>query len=202
MTTGSPNPYRGGGRTPPPSPSPRRRRSRPLLPLAVAVWAVLEIWLLILVGRVAGGFTVFLLLAAGVVVGAVVIKQAGRRAWARLTESLRAPGQDVPPAPTTRGGNGLTMLGGLLLMIPGLLSDVVGLLCIVPPTASLLRRWGRRYLTRRGGQLGAAFQDARGVRDQMRIRRPDGKVVQGEVVQEDTPEGREKRDGQDDGPGR
>ncbi|MFI7274763.1 FxsA family membrane protein [Streptomyces sp. NPDC049879] len=184
MTTGSPNPYRGDGRRP--SPPPRRRRARPLLPLAVAAWAVLEIWLLIVVGRAAGGLTVFLLLVAGVVVGAIVIKQAGRRAWARLTEGLRPPPPDgAGGATAARGGNGLTMLGGLLLMIPGLISDVVGLLCVFPPTAGLLRRRARRYLTRRSGPLGAAFQDAQGLRDQMRARRPDGKVVEGEVIRED-----------------
>lgn len=73
--------------TPPPRQTPRprvtrgaarRRRWRRLLPLGVAVWALAEIWLLTLVGGAAGGLTVALLLAAGAVAGAAVVRYAGR----------------------------------------------------------------------------------------------------------------------------
>ncbi|MDT0343762.1 FxsA family membrane protein [Streptomyces litchfieldiae] len=186
MTSGSPDPYRsrprGGVRAPRP-----RRGVRALFPLLVAAWALLEIWLLMLLGDAAGGATVFLVLCAGFVLGAVVIKQAGRRAWQRLAESLQAgpaPSRERP----ARGGNGLTMLGGLLLMVPGLVSDALGLLCVFPPTAALLRRAGARYVTRRAGPLGAAFEEARAARDQMRMRRPDGRVVPGEVIRDEAGE--------------
>ncbi|ONK15779.1 FxsA family membrane protein [Streptomyces sp. MP131-18] len=178
MTSGSPSPHRSG--------PPRRRGPLVLLPLLIAAWALLEIWLLILVGDAAGGVTVFLLLLAALVLGAVVIKHAGRRAWQRLAESLQRGGE--PPAGderAARGGHGLTMLGGLLLMVPGLASDVLGLLCVFPPTAALLRRAGARYVTRRSGPLGAAFEEARTAREQMRMRRGDGRVVQGEVIRDD-----------------
>ncbi|MFD5320905.1 FxsA family membrane protein [Streptomyces sp. NPDC127098] len=198
MTTGRPNPYGIQGAT---SVRPvRRRRTRPLLPLGVAAWALLEIYLLTLLGRLAGGLTVFLVLVAGVLLGALVIKRAGSRAWQRLVASMRPEG-----APTEdRGGNGLAMLGGLLLMVPGLASDVVGLLCLFPPTAALLRKGAGRYVRRRGGPFGEAFQEARAAQERMRMRRPDGKVVPGEVVSEEDEEdkgpaeGRERRDGGDD----
>ena len=74
--------------TPPPT-APRRSRARTFIPLAVAAWAVLEIWLLTVVADVAGGFTVLLLLIGGVVLGAVVMKSAGRRAFRNLTETLQ-----------------------------------------------------------------------------------------------------------------
>ncbi|GHF38034.1 membrane protein [Streptomyces mashuensis] len=156
----------------------RRGRARSLLPLGVAAWVVLEIWLLTLVADAAGGFTVLLLLVAGVVAGSVVIKRAGRRAWERLTRSLQSPGAEQPDG---GGGNALTMLGGLLLMVPGLLSDAAGLLCLFPPTRALLRRTLGRRLKRTAG-LGDAFRQAR-------MQYPDGKVVQGEVIREDGPAG-------------
>ncbi len=82
--------------TPPPT-ARRRSRARTFVPLAIAAWAVLEIWLLIVVADAAGGFTVLLLLAAGVVLGAVVMKRAGRRAFRNLTETLQQmPGSRVP----------------------------------------------------------------------------------------------------------
>ncbi|MFF4959911.1 FxsA family membrane protein [Streptomyces sp. NPDC001222] len=164
---------------------PRRSRTRRYLPLGVAAWLVLEIWLLTLVGRAAGGLTVFLLLVAGFVLGSVVVKRAGRRAFRNLSETLGAR-SSVPEPPS--GGNGLMMLGGLLLMLPGLLSDAVGLLLLVPPVQRTVSRRAERTLDRKlreapYGSFGDAFRQAR-------IHRPDGKVVQGEVIRDepgDTP---------------
>ncbi|GAB2908906.1 FxsA family membrane protein [Streptomyces mayteni] len=180
MTTGRPNPYGNQGATSV-RPVRRRRRALPLLPLAVAAWALLEIYLLILLGDITGGLVIFLVLVAGFLLGGVVIKRAGSRAWQRLAASLRPEGAPADD----RGGNGLAMLGGLLLMVPGLLSDLVGLLCVFPPTAALLRKGGARYLRRRGGPLGEAYREARVARDRMRVRRPDGRVVPGEVVSDE-----------------
>jgi UPF0716 protein FxsA len=156
---------------------PRRSRARTILPLAVAIWALLEIWLLMVVARDAGGLTVLLLLAAGLVLGAAAVKRAGRSAWRQLAAAGRPGTQD---AETGTDNAAVAMLGGLLLMVPGLVSDAAGLLCLFPPTRSLLRRAARRALGRRisydPGSLGDLLQQAR-------IHRPDGKIVHGEVVQ-------------------
>ncbi|MFD8469885.1 FxsA family membrane protein [Streptomyces cyaneofuscatus] len=179
MTTGTPPPTR-----------PRRSRARRFLPLALAAWLVLEIWLLTVVASAAGGLTVLLLLVAGAVLGTVVIKRAGRRAFKNLTETLQQmPGQPgATEAPQVTGGkasqgNGLLMLGGLLLLIPGLISDAAGLLLLIPPVRTAISRRAERSLERRmraasPGSLSDAFQQAR-------MHRPDGKVVQGEVIRED-----------------
>ncbi|MEV7870301.1 FxsA family membrane protein [Streptomyces sp. NPDC088124] len=181
-----------------PRPVPKRSRARTLLPLAIAVWLVLEIWLLTVVAEAAGGFTVLLLLVGAVVLGAVVIKSAGRRAFQNLTETLQRqqrPGAAAEPeAATGSTGNGFLMLGGLLIMIPGLITDVLGLLLLVPPVRKGLGRYAERSLERRmnaagPGTLGDAFQQAR-------MRRPDGKVVQGEVIKQDeAPERRPEDEG-------
>ncbi|MFI6660727.1 FxsA family membrane protein [Streptomyces sp. NPDC050523] len=170
MTTGAPTPIHPA--------RPKRSRLRTFLPLGVAAWLVLEIWLLTVVAGASSGFTVFLLLLAGFVAGAAVIKKAGRRAFQNLNEALQRGG-----TPQSGGGNGLMMLGGLLLMIPGLVSDVVGLLLLIPPVQKTLGRLTERTLDRRlreaaPGGFGDAFQQAR-------IHRPDGKVVQGEVVRDE-----------------
>lgn len=174
MTTGAPTPTYPA--------RPRRSRLRTFLPLGVAAWLVLEIWLLTVVAGASSGFTVFLLLLAGFVLGGAVIKKAGRRAFQNLNEALQRGG-----TPQRGGGNGLMMLGGLLLMIPGLISDAVGLLLLVPPVQKVLGRYTERTVDRKlreaaEGSFGGAFQQAR-------IHRPDGKVVQGEVVRHDEPGG-------------
>ncbi|WP_225836627.1 FxsA family membrane protein [Streptomyces sp. NK08204] len=173
MTTGAP--------TSPTTARPRRSPLRRYLPLGAAAWLVLEIWLLTVVAGAAGGPTVFLLLVAGVVAGSVVIKRAGRRAFQNLNEAVQQGG-----SPRGGGGNGLMMLGGLLLLVPGLVSDAAGLLLLVPPVQKAVSRYAEGALDRRlrrsaPGSLGDAFQ-------QVRMHRPDGKVVPGEVIREDRPE--------------
>ncbi|MER7924748.1 FxsA family membrane protein [Streptomyces sp. NPDC096057] len=178
MTTGAPTPSSAA--------RPPRSRLRTFLPLGIAVWLVLEIWLLTVVAGASSGFTVFLLLLAGFVLGAVVIKRAGRRAFQNLSQAVQQG-----TAPASGGGSGLMMLGGLLLMIPGLISDAAGLLLLIPPVQKALARYAERLVERKLGKatpgtLGDAFQQAR-------MHRPDGKVVQGEVIRQEpgseTPQG-------------
>ncbi len=178
-----------------PSSSTRPRRSRLLrfLPLGIAVWLVLEIWLLTVVAGAASGFAVFVLLVAGFLLGSVVIKRAGRRAFRALSETLQQQQNGaLPEGRTNSEGNGLMMLGGLLLMLPGLISDALGLLLLVPPVQKALSRYAERTFERKvreaTGTFGDAFQQAR-------IHRPDGKVVQGEVVRDDEPRGRHEDTG-------
>ncbi|MGR6969160.1 FxsA family membrane protein [Streptomyces cynarae] len=162
---------------------PRRSPVRTFLPLGIAAWLVLEIWLLTVVAGATSGFTVFLLLVAGLVLGSVIIKRAGRRAFRNLNEALQRSG-----SPSRNGGNGLMMLGGLLLMMPGLISDAAGLLLLLPPVQRAVGRYTERTIDRKlrqspYGSFGDAFQQAR-------MHRPDGKIVQGEVIRdesEDTP---------------
>ncbi|MGW1782054.1 FxsA family membrane protein [Streptomyces sp. NPDC002143] len=170
MTTGAPTPAYPTTSTQ----QPRRSRLRTFLPLGLAAWLVLEIWLLTVVAGAAGGFTVFLLLLAGFLLGAVVIKRAGRRAFKNLNEALQRG-----TAPSRGGGNGLMMLGGLLLMIPGLASDALGLLLLLPPVQKAIGAYAERKLRQAApGTLGDAFQQAR-------IHRPDAKVVPGEVIRDE-----------------
>ncbi|WP_326616599.1 FxsA family protein [Streptomyces decoyicus] len=208
------------GATPSPSPRPpQRSRARRFVPLGIAAWMVLEIWLLTVVAGATSGLTVFLLLVAGVILGGYVVKRAGRRAWRNLTESLQTTGDpaasgssssddaksaDGKPAGGKPGsgksgsgksgsGNTLPMAGGLLLMIPGLVSDALGLLCLFPPTGKLIQRRAEKLLTRRSGHGYApgSFGDAF---EQARMHRPDGKVVQGEVIREDEPSSPRRQD--------
>ncbi|MYS22719.1 UPF0716 protein FxsA [Streptomyces sp. DvalAA-14] len=203
--------------TPPPGgpqsadrPKRRRPRARTVVPLAVAVWAVLEIWLLVVVAEATNGFVVLLCLLAGLVLGASAVKRAGRSAWRNLTATVQrqqraaggagtAEGEEQAAAP---GGsrNGLHMLGGLLLIIPGFLSDALALPLLFPPTRKLIGRGLDRSIARRvaapaaPGSLGDVFQQAREADEQARMHRPDGKVIRGEVVDPD-----KRHDGPQDG---
>ncbi|MFJ2825674.1 FxsA family membrane protein [Streptomyces toxytricini] len=182
------------GSSPAPTAAARRRKpARTFLPLAVAAWLILEIWLLGLVADAAGGLAVAALVAGGIVLGAVVVKRAGRRAFRNLADTFQqaqaSPEAHAaqPPAGRRPGsGNALTMLAGLLFMLPGLVSDAAALLLLLPPVRAWVGRRTARSLERRmnaaqAGTFADAFQQAR-------IHHPDGKVVQGEVIREDAPQ--------------
>lgn len=162
------------------------------MPLVIAAWAVLEIWLMTVVAGATSGFTVLLLLLAGFVLGAAAVKRAGRSAWRNLAASVQQPGAPTTP-PAGGGRTGLAMLGGLLLIIPGFVSDGLALLLLFPPTRNLIgvvaERAAARALARHPspdpGSLNDLFQQAREAESRSRIHRPDGKVVQGEVIDRD-----------------
>lgn len=192
--------------SPPPSvrpqqPPPRRRRrsrARTVVPLAIAAWAVLEIWLFTVVAGATSGLTVLLLIIAGLILGAGAVKRAGRSAWRNLAAQVQAAqaqaAQDPKAAPAPpavgKGRNGLAMLGGLLLIIPGFLSDAVALFLLFPPTRKLIGKAVDRFTSRAlaarpttdPGSVGDLFQQARDANEQIRIHKPDGKVIPGEVI--------------------
>ncbi|MER5638768.1 FxsA family membrane protein [Kitasatospora sp. NPDC002227] len=167
-----------------PAPTAPRSRLRRLLPLLFTAWLVLEIWLLTVVAGWIGGFAVLLLLIAGVAVGGSLIKRAGARAFSAALAQTRDPQSQQPQT-----GTSMTVLAGALLILPGFLSDLLGLTLLFPPTRALWRALGRRLTAtalRSAAPAGAApFADAVRLQEQLRIHRPDGKVIQGEVVEPD-----------------
>ncbi len=100
------------------------------------LFPLLELALLIKVGSSIGVLTTLLLVIASALVGGFLLRIAGPatawRARARLL-SGEAPEQEML--------DGLLMaLGGFLLLLPGFLSDVLGVLCLLPFTRHLLRK--------------------------------------------------------------
>ena len=108
--------------------------------LVALAFPLLELAVLIKVGQVIGfWWTVLLLVAMGVGGGLLVQKQgmtAARRAFEQMAEG------EAPLAPVL--DSFLIMLAGLLLLIPGLITDVAGLLLLVPPIRRAAVRWGLR----------------------------------------------------------
>ncbi|MFF4340614.1 FxsA family membrane protein [Kitasatospora sp. NPDC001540] len=159
----------------------RRGRLARTVPLLVVAWLVLEIWLLTVVAGWIGWFLTLLLLVGGVFLGAAVVKRAGVRAFRAAVELSKDPQSAQPQT-----GTSMTVLAGVLLMVPGFLSDLLAVTFLLPPTRALWRVVGRRITgsaLRSTAPVGAdRFADAMRLQEQLRIHRPDGKVVQGEVV--------------------
>src|SRR5688572_7687803 len=111
--------------------------------LAGLTLPLLEIYLFVLVGRQIGAMETVLLVMAAAGFGFWIATRQGNATIARLR------GGEVPADVEILGGP-LKVLAALLLVIPGFLSDAMGLLLLVPP----VRRAVARYIARRFGGPG------------------------------------------------
>jgi UPF0716 protein FxsA len=124
---------------------------------------LVDLWVLLHIGRALGFWTTVALVVATGLVGAWLAKAEGVRVlrdWQRAVSEGRLPEEGVL-------SGALVLAGGLLLVTPGVISDALGLLLLVPPTrriaAAGLRRWlrrqieaGRIHVVSRGGFRGAS----------------------------------------------
>ena len=113
----------------------RSRRAAVLLFLAFVVMPILEIVVLIKVGQVIGPWWTILLLVLDSILGAWLIKREGRKAWQALRERVetgRLPHREL-------ADGALVVLGGAFMLSPGFVTDVLGILLILPVTRPLFR---------------------------------------------------------------
>jgi UPF0716 protein FxsA len=94
-----------------------------------------ELLVFVLVAQWIGvGWTILATLATSLL-GWVLLARQGTRALAELRErarTRRSPGAEL-------GNAGLVAAGGLLMVLPGFIGDLVGLLCLLPGTRNLVR---------------------------------------------------------------
>lgn len=102
--------------------------------LLLLLFPVLELFVLVKVGMSIGFLPTFLLVVAGSMLGVLVVRVAGLATAFSARQSL-ARGE----LPAQQMLDGLMMtIGGGLLVLPGFLSDVLGLLCLMPFTRRLI----------------------------------------------------------------
>lgn len=91
---------------------------------------ILELYVATVVADQIGVGPMLLLLLAGVVLGAVVI----RRSWRRRPRT---------------SDTALLVLAGVLLLLPGFVSDAIGLLLLLPPVRAVAKVWVGQRVERR-----------------------------------------------------
>lgn len=102
--------------------------------LGVVLLLVLEVAVIALVASWIGlGWTLLILLGTSLI-GGWLVRREGARAWRSFSAAV-AEGR--PPGQAALDGV-LILLGGLLVLLPGFIGDVLGLLCLLPPTRRLL----------------------------------------------------------------
>jgi UPF0716 protein FxsA len=113
--------------------------------LLLLIIPIVELFVVIQVGHWIGALPTLALLMAFTIGGAWLVKRAGVGAWSRFRSQVQ-----TGVLPTNELLDGLLILvAGLLIIFPGFVTDVIGLLLLIPPSRSLAR-WAlaRRYRVR------------------------------------------------------
>jgi UPF0716 protein FxsA len=144
-----------------------------LLIIAFVVVPLTELYVILKVGDAIGVVPTIVLLAADSAIGAILLRSQGRVVWRQFTQALaerRMPHREI------LDGVGV-VFGGALLLTPGFITDVVGLLLLLPPSRVAIRRFLMRRI---GKRLTFGFVDLDGpVEGKARERRdppPQGRI--------------------------
>lgn len=153
----------------------RLRGGLPLIILLVLLVAVpiFEVWLLVQVADQIGTLTTIAILVAEALLGGWLMRREGGRAWMALTQAFetgKVPSGELADA-------ALVLVGGLLLMLPGFATDIVGFLFLLPMTRPAARKLVAFFIARRLSRLGLASPAAPG----------GGEVIEGETVPDPAP---------------
>ena len=108
-----------------------------LLPLVLLfiVVPIAELAVLIQVGQEIGVAWTVAILIADAILGSILMRAQGRAAWRRFNEAMQAG--RVPAREVLDGA--LVMFGGLLMLTPGFITDILGFLLLIPPTRAVAR---------------------------------------------------------------
>jgi UPF0716 protein FxsA len=118
-----------------------------LLVILFIVIPIVELYVIIQVGEAIGVLPTLALLLADAVLGSLLLRHQGRGAWRRFNEALaqrRFPAREVADGV-------MIAVGGTLLLTPGFVTDIFGVILLIPPTRAIARRllgayFGRRFL--------------------------------------------------------
>jgi UPF0716 protein FxsA len=98
-------------------------------------WPVAEVFVAIKVADAIGVLATVLLLVASWPAGTWALRSRGRAAWRRLGDAVaagRPPGREVLDG-------ALILVGAVLLIVPGFITDALGLLLLVTPARAVMR---------------------------------------------------------------
>lgn len=120
-----------------------------MLPLLVTLFVVVpiaELYVIVRVGQTIGALNTVAILLAVSIGGAWLVKREGLAVIRRFRQQMEAgavPGREMADGV-------LIMLAGALLITPGFLSDVLGILLLLPPVRAVVRGSLLARITRRG----------------------------------------------------
>jgi len=159
----------------------------PVLLVAMVALPFLEIYLIVQVGQLIGVWWTLAILVGEALLGAWLMRREGTRAWKALNEAFASGKMPTGELADTA----LILVGGVLLVMPGFVTDVFGLLFLLPFTRPLARKVLAYAVARRMSRLGVSTS--------VYVRR-DGSVIEGETVPDLQPPSDSGRSGSASGP--
>ncbi|MDZ7794173.1 MAG: FxsA family protein [Spirochaetia bacterium] len=103
---------------------------------------LVELFLLIKIGTIIGALPTVLIVVGTGVLGAYLSRQQGFMVWSRIQREMEMgmfPAEDML--------DGLLIFGaGVVLLTPGVITDVIGILILIPFTRLYIREWIKRRL--------------------------------------------------------
>ena len=108
--------------------------------LAFTIIPFLEIYLLIKIGSYLGAFNTVMIVILTGFLGALLARYQGLQTMLKVRASLglgEMPAEELLDAL-------LILLAGIVLLTPGFLTDMAGLMILIPPTRLVFKRWLRK----------------------------------------------------------
>ena len=105
--------------------------------LILLITPIVELALLIRLGTLIGFWPTLGVVVVTAVAGSFMLKREGLSVWRRFNDRLNAGG--LPGTELVDGV--IILLSGALLVTPGVLTDVAGILGLLPPTRAVIRRF-------------------------------------------------------------
>lgn len=176
-----------------------------LLPFLLFILVPLaELAILIKVGEIIGIGATILLVISTAVIGVSLLKRQGLAALSRARASLEA--NEFPIESVVDGA--CLLVAGAFLLTPGLLTDTLGFLLLVPRVRLALARWAFNKLSASGtihaGGAGAGAEGARRAGDpprQQDAAASQGPLIEGEYHETDESEAEHDGEARSDGEG-
>ncbi len=108
----------------------------PALVIGFIVVSVIEVWLLTLVGTTIGVPWTLAILVVQAFIGAWLLRNEGRKSWRALVQAYSAG--RVPTGHLADAA--LVLAGGIMIIVPGFFTDIIGLLFLIPASRRFVRK--------------------------------------------------------------
>ena len=149
------------------------------LVFGVLLLVLAEIALFVTVGGAIGLLPTLAIVLGTGVLGGMVLRAQGQKTLAQMADTVRGPGGAL----ATAGDGVLVALAGILLILPGFLTDAVGLILLLPPIRQALLRRFADYARRHPGNVSVHVMQQPARRDAARFDTMlDGDIIEGEVL--------------------
>ena len=130
-----------------------------VLVILLVVLPLTELYVIVQVANAIGYLQMLAVLIACSIFGLYLVKRVGVGTWRRAQAQLRAG--EIPAAEAVDGV--LLLAAGILLLVPGFITDAIGFLLLIPAVRYLPRRWAQRHkYVRASGAVYGRVIDVRG----------------------------------------